>query len=83
MRILAASLAQFDNDPMQAVRAVKQQTETLKALAIKTSDPRLAVAAAGLEGCLAVGAPTKAILAGPIGALLALAEPGTELARAS
>ena len=82
LRILAASLAQFDSDPMQALRAVKQQAETLKSLAMKTSDTRLAVAAAGLEGCLASGAPTKAGLAGPIGAILALAEPGTELARA-
>jgi len=77
LRILAASLAQFDSDPMQAVRAVKQQAETLKALAMKTSDARLAVAAAGLEGCLAQGAPTKASLAGPIGAILALAPPET------
>jgi CheY-like chemotaxis protein len=83
LRILAASLAQFDNDPMQAARAVAQQAATLKALAIKTSDTRLAVAAAGLEGCLTAGPPTKASLAGPIGAILALADPGTELAKAS
>ena len=83
MRILAASLAQFDSDPMQAVRAVTQQAVTLKALAIKTSDTRLAVAAAGLEGCLASGPPTKASLAGPISALLGLADPATELAKAS
>ena len=83
MRILAASLAQFDSDPMQAVRAVRQQAETLKALAMKTSDARLAVAAAGLEGSLAAGPPTRASLVGPIGAILALADPATELARAS
>ena len=82
MRILAASLAQFDSDPMQATRAVKQQAQTLKALAMKTSDSRLAVAAAGLEGCLASGHPTKATLAGPIGALLLLADPETQLTRA-
>jgi CheY-like chemotaxis protein len=82
LRILAASLAQFDSDPMQAARAVKQQAETLKALAMRTSDARLAVAAAGLEGCLASGHPTKATLAGPIGAILSLADPGTQLARA-
>ena len=82
-RILAATLAQFDSDPMQAVRAVKQQAETLKALAMKTSDARLAVAAAGLEGALAAGAPTRLSLAGPISAVLALAGPGAELARAS
>ena len=75
MRILASALAQFDTDPMQAVRAVKQQAETLKALAIKTGDASLAIAAAGLETNLAAGAPTKASLAGPVGAVLALAAP--------
>lgn len=82
LRILAASLAQFDADPMQAVRASKQQAETLKALAVSTGDTRLAVAAAGLESCLAQGAPTKAVLAGPINTLLALAPPEAELLRA-
>ena len=80
LRILAAALARFDSDPMQAVRAARQQAETLKGLARKTSDSRLAAAAAGLESSLA-GKTTKATLAGPINALLALAEPET-LARA-
>ena len=75
MRILASALTQFDSDPMQAVRAIKQQAETLKALAIKTGDASLAIAAAGLETTLAGGAPTKATLAGPINAVLALASP--------
>ena len=75
MRILASALTQFDTDPMQAVRAIKQQAETLKALAIKTGDASLAIAAAGLETNLAAGAPTKATLAGPVGAVLALASP--------
>jgi hypothetical protein len=82
MRILTASLAQFDSDPMQAVRASKQQADTLKALAVRTGDTRLSVAAAALESCLAQGAPTKAALAGLINALLALAPPETQLARA-
>jgi CheY-like chemotaxis protein len=82
MRILAAALAQFDNDPTQAIRAARTQAETLKALAIKTSDAKLAIAASGLEACLAAGQVTKANLAGPIGALLQLADP-TPLARAS
>ena len=75
MRILASAHTQFDSDPMQAVRAIKQQAETLKALAIKTGDASLAIAAAGLETNLAAGAPTKATLAGPVGAVLALASP--------
>ena len=82
LRILAASLAQFDSDPLQAIRATKQQAETLTALAVRTGDTRLAVAAAGLEACLAQGAPTRATLAAPINALLALAPPETELMRA-
>ena len=81
LRILAAALAQFDNDPIQAVRAARQQAETLKALAIKTADAKLAIAAGGLEACLASGPATKATLVQPISALLALAEPET-LARA-
>ncbi len=77
LRILAAALAQFDNDPAQAVRAARQQAETLKALAIKTGDAKLAIAASGLEASIAAGAVTKEALAAPIGALLALAEPET------
>ena len=82
MRILTAALAQFDNDPMQAVRAARQQAETLKGLAIKTSDAKLAIAAAGLEATLAAGHPTKTILAQPINLILALASP-EPIARAS
>lgn len=75
MRILAAALDQFDNDPMQAVRAVRQQAVTLKALAMAASDSRLAVAVGALEVSLASGPPTKATLAAPIGTLLAMAPP--------
>ena len=82
LRILAAALDQFDNDPQQAVRAARQQAETLKNLAIKTSDATLAIAASGLEASLASGTSTKASLAMPINALLALANPAP-LARAS
>lgn len=82
MRILAAALNQFDSDPTQAVRAARQQAETLKGLAIKTSDAKLAIAAAGLEATLAASHPTKAILAQPIGVLLSLADP-MPLTRAS
>lgn len=73
MRILAAALDQFDNDPMQAVRAVREQAATLKSLAMKTSDSRLAVAVGALEVTLASEPPRKATLAAPIGSLLAMA----------
>ena len=75
LRILASALAQFDSDPSQAVRAVRQQAETLKALALKTSDARLALAAGALEGCIATGRATKSDLVGPINALLAISAP--------
>jgi len=81
MRILFSALTQFDSDPMQAVRAIKQQAETLKALAIKTGDAPLAIAAAGLDTVLAAGAPTKAGLTAPVQAVLKLASPES-LARA-
>ncbi len=75
MRILAAALDQFDNDPMQAVRAIREQAATLKSLAMKASDSRLAVAVGALEVTLASGPPCKATLAAPIGSLLAMAPP--------
>ena len=72
MRILAAALNQFDDDPMQAVRAIREQAATLKMLAMKVSDSRLAVAVGALEVSIAAGPPTKATLAAPIGTLLAM-----------
>lgn len=82
MRILSSAMTQFDNDPAQAVRAIRQQAETLKALAIKTSDTPLVIASAGLETCFAGPAPTKATLSGPVDAVLKLADPET-LARSA
>ncbi|RZJ01505.1 MAG: response regulator [Brevundimonas sp.] len=82
MRILAAALDQFDNDPMQATRAVREQASTLKKLALKASDSRLAVAVGALEVSMAAGAPTKATLYPPITALLEI-YPIEQLKRAS
>lgn len=82
LRILAAALDQFDNDPMQATRAVREQAAQLKRLAMKTSDTRLAVAVGALEVSMAAGAPTKATLHPPITALLEI-YPIQELKRAS
>ena len=78
LRILAASLAQFDSDPMQAVRASRQQAETLKALAASTGDINLAIAANGLDAYLGGGGVTKDGLAQPIGAILALGAPSPQ-----
>ena len=81
-RILVAAMSQFDQDPMQATRAIRQQAETLKAVGAKIGDAKLAIAAAGLEGYLASGPSTKAGLAQPVGAILALGQPAP-VARAS
>ena len=72
MRILAAALDQFDQDPMQAVRAIREQASQLKAIAMKAADSRLAVAVGALEVSLASGPPTKETLSAPIGGLLAM-----------
>ena len=82
MKILAAALDQFDNDPPQAVRSIRQQAETLKALALKVADSRLVVAVGALEVTLASGGATKASLAAPIGQLLALPKPVQALKKA-
>lgn len=81
MRILAAALNQFDDDPAQAVRAVREQALQLKALGMKASDTRLVVAVGALEVSLASGPPTKATLAAPIGALLAMHQGAGEAMR--
>nr|WP_221212430.1 response regulator [Brevundimonas lenta] len=77
MRILASALDQFHNDPAQAARAIREQAGALKALAMKVSDSRLAVAVGALEVSLASAPPSKETLSAPIGALLAMhkAEP--------
>jgi len=72
MRILSSALTQFDKDPLQALRSMRQQAETLKGIAIQTGDASLAIAAAGLESQLQSGVSTKAALASPIQAVLAL-----------
>lgn len=83
MRIVNSAMTQFDSDPMQAVRAIRQQAETLKALAVRTGDTQLAIASAGLEACFGGAAPTKAILAAPVASLLKLADPDSLMARSA
>jgi hypothetical protein len=72
MRILASALDQFDQDPMQAVRAIREQAGALKAVAMKVADTRLVVAVGALEVSLASGPATKETLSAPIGGLLAM-----------
>ena len=71
-------------DSVEATRAIRQQAATLKAVAVKTSDTQLAIAAGGLEAYMTAGPATKAGLAQPIGAIMALAQPSAApMARAS
>jgi len=77
MRILASALNQFDSDPTQALRSIREQANALKQLALKAADARLAVNVAALETILAGPTPTKAMLADPIVRVLDLAEPDT------
>ena len=72
MRILATALDQFDHDPMQAVRAIREQALQLKALGILAADAWLITAVGALEAALAAGPPTKAAITTPINDLLAM-----------
>ncbi|MGQ2990756.1 response regulator [Brevundimonas sp.] len=78
LRILASALAQFDMDPTQAVRSITIQVETLKALALRTSDTTLAVAVSAVGERLAMGQATRLSLSQPIQAVLALADPAPQ-----
>jgi CheY-like chemotaxis protein len=79
LRILRSALAQFDLDPAQARRAMCEQAERLKAIAVSGGEARLAVAVAGLEIAL-TGAPTRDSLAGPVKGVLDLFEPNSPAA---
>ena len=73
VRILRAALNQFDSDPNQGLRAMREQASTLKRMATTgAGEARLAVAVAGLEIALANTAPTKADLAAPVTGVLNL-----------
>jgi CheY-like chemotaxis protein len=72
VKILRSALVQFDSDPPQALRAMREQAMTLKALATNGGEARLAVAAAGLEIVLGNASPTRAELEAPVKAVLDL-----------
>ena len=77
MRILASALTQFNNDPTQAVRAIREQSRILKALAVDQGDAALAIAAAGLDTELDLGRISLQELMGPVKTVLAQAAPET------
>jgi CheY-like chemotaxis protein len=72
MRIVKSAIIHFDSDPNQALRALRQQVATLKAIAIAMGAARLAVAVAGLEVAVNGPAPTRTSLMAPAHALLTL-----------
>ena len=71
-QVVRHTAAACDQEHIDMV-VLSKSTMPDRTLAIKTGDASLAIAAAGLETNLAAGAPTKATLAGPVGAVLALA----------
>lgn len=83
MRILASAHKQFDSDPLQAQRAIREQATALKAIALKASDSNLVIAVSALERALGAGPPTRAALSEPIKAVVALAAPETLAALAA
>jgi len=63
LRILRAAISQFNNDPVQAVRAIAEQTAQLKKISAQVGQARMAVAVAGLELALSSGAASREVLA--------------------
>ena len=86
-RILISAVSQFEQDPSQATRAIRQQAETLNTLASKTADAKLAMVVATLQAYLATGQVTKAGLVQPVNAVVGAARAadvaGAPLAQAS
>ena len=83
MRILASAMTQYSSDPQQAVRAIAEQSRTLKAIAVKTGDAALAMATVSLETELQAGRTSLGQLMAPVKGVLALAVPATPRAEAS
>lgn len=72
VRILRAALGQFDSDPMQALRAMRAQAESLKTMAVAGGETQLALAVARLDAALAAPGATRQTLAAPVAAVLGL-----------
>lgn len=74
VQILRSALGQFDHDPNQACRSMREQTQVLKRLAVESSDGPAAVAVTALELALSA-TPTRAGLVAPVEAVLSVFEP--------
>ena len=72
VRILRSAITQFDSDPPQALRAIREQCQTLKAQAVAQGEAGLAVAVSSLEIAISGPAPTRDTLRGPVAAVTEL-----------
>lgn len=83
MRILASAHKQFDTDPLQAVRAMREQASALKAMGLAEADANLVIAASALERALGAGQPERVALESPVRDVLAFAAAETQAALAA
>lgn len=74
-RILKSALQQFDVDPPQAIRAMREQARELGDLSVELGLPKLAQAAALLDTALTHPAADKATLRPAVTAIVGLFEP--------
>jgi CheY-like chemotaxis protein len=76
-RILKSALLQFDSDPPQAIRAMREQAREMGELSVELGMPKLAQAAALLEAALKHPSADKATLRPAVAGIVALFEPNT------
>jgi CheY-like chemotaxis protein len=74
LRILRAAISHYDNDPVQARRAMAEQAALLRRSGVETGSNLLTVAAGDLEEALALNGVTKSTLVGPARQILRLFE---------
>lgn len=74
-RILKSALQQFDTDPPQAIRAMREQARLLGDLSVELGMPRLAQGASLLDAALRHPDASRATLKPAVGAVVELFEP--------
>lgn len=78
-RILRSALQQFDVDPPQAIRAMREQAREMGDLSVELGMPKLAQGAALLEAALRHPSADKATLRPAVAAILGLFEPNAPI----
>lgn len=79
-RILKSALTQFDLDPPQAIRAMREQAREMGDLSVEMGMPKLAQAASLLDAALRHPAADKATLRPAVTAIVGLFEPNAPVA---